>query len=66
MPLAVKDVRLALAEAERHAVPMPAASFGHERLVEMIARGWADLDWSSLGLLPAGPDGSAPVGGGNE
>ncbi len=43
-PLAMKDLRLALAEAERLAVPMPAASLAHDRLVAMIARGWADLD----------------------
>jgi 3-hydroxyisobutyrate dehydrogenase-like beta-hydroxyacid dehydrogenase len=52
-PLAVKDLRLALAEAERAAVPMPATSLVHDRLVELIARGWADLDWSALGLLAA-------------
>jgi len=53
VPLALKDVRLALAEAERHAVPMPAASLVHDRLVGMVARGMADLDWSGLGLLAA-------------
>jgi 3-hydroxyisobutyrate dehydrogenase-like beta-hydroxyacid dehydrogenase len=53
VPLAVKDLGLALAEAERYAVPMPAASLVHDRLVEMVARGWADLDWSALGLLAA-------------
>jgi 3-hydroxyisobutyrate dehydrogenase-like beta-hydroxyacid dehydrogenase len=51
VPLAVKDLRLALAEAERTAVPMPAASLVHDRLVAMEARGWSDLDWSALGLL---------------
>jgi 3-hydroxyisobutyrate dehydrogenase-like beta-hydroxyacid dehydrogenase len=62
VPLAIKDLRLALAEAERHAVPMPAASLVHDRLVGMVARGWAGLDWSALGLLAArdaGLDGSA-------
>lgn len=53
VPLAVKDLWLALAEAEREAVPMPAASLVHDRLVGMLARGWADLDWSALGLLAA-------------
>jgi 3-hydroxyisobutyrate dehydrogenase-like beta-hydroxyacid dehydrogenase len=53
VPLAIKDLRLALAEAERAAVPMPAASLVHDRLVGMMARGWADLDWSALGLLAA-------------
>jgi 3-hydroxyisobutyrate dehydrogenase-like beta-hydroxyacid dehydrogenase len=46
VPLAIKDLRLALA-----AVPMPAASLVHDHLVAMVARGWADLDWSALGLL---------------
>jgi 3-hydroxyisobutyrate dehydrogenase-like beta-hydroxyacid dehydrogenase len=51
--LAIKDLRLALAEAEHAAVPMPAASLVHDRLVAMVARGWAELDWSALGLLAA-------------
>jgi 3-hydroxyisobutyrate dehydrogenase-like beta-hydroxyacid dehydrogenase len=62
VPLAVKDVRLALAEAEREAVPMPAASLIHERLVAMVARGWAGLDWSALGLLAASEAGLASAG----
>lgn len=53
VPLATKDLRLALAAAEREAVPMPAASLVHDRLVGMAARGWAGLDWSALGLLAA-------------
>lgn len=53
VPLAVTDLRLALAEAERNAVPMPSASLVHDRLVDVMARGWADLDWSALGLLAA-------------
>jgi 3-hydroxyisobutyrate dehydrogenase-like beta-hydroxyacid dehydrogenase len=52
-PLAMKDLRLALAEAESLAAPMPAASLAHDHLVAMMARGWADLDWSGLGLLAA-------------
>ena len=52
-PLAIKDLRLALAEAEYTAVPMPAASLVHDRLVAMVARGWAELDWSAFGLLAA-------------
>jgi hypothetical protein len=52
-PLAVKDLRLVLAEAEHMAVPMPAASLVHDRLVATVARGWAELDWSALGLLAA-------------
>jgi 3-hydroxyisobutyrate dehydrogenase-like beta-hydroxyacid dehydrogenase len=52
-PLAVKDLRLVLAAAEHAAVPMPAASLVHDCLVAMVARGWAELDWSALGLLAA-------------
>ena len=51
--LATKDLRLALAEAEHVAVPMPTASLVHDRLVELVAGGWAHLDWSALGLLEA-------------
>jgi 3-hydroxyisobutyrate dehydrogenase-like beta-hydroxyacid dehydrogenase len=53
VPLAIKDLRLALAEGERESVPMPTASLVHERLVELVAGGWAELDWSALGLLEA-------------
>ena len=53
VPLAIKDLRLALAEAEHTAVPMPAASLVHDRLVAMAAHGWNNLDWSALGLLAA-------------
>ena len=53
VPLATKDLRLALAEAEHASVPMPAASLVHDRLVAMVARGWDELDWSALGLLAA-------------
>jgi 3-hydroxyisobutyrate dehydrogenase-like beta-hydroxyacid dehydrogenase len=52
-PLAVKDLRLALAEAEHEAVPMPSASLVRDRLIGVIARGWSDLDWSALGRLAA-------------
>jgi 3-hydroxyisobutyrate dehydrogenase-like beta-hydroxyacid dehydrogenase len=60
-PLAVKDLRLALAEAEHEAVPMPAASLVHDRLVAMVARGWTGLDWSALGLLASVDAGLPPA-----
>ena len=53
VPLAVKDLRLALQEAEAIHVPMPVASVAHDRLVAAEARGWAALDWSVLGKLAA-------------
>jgi 3-hydroxyisobutyrate dehydrogenase-like beta-hydroxyacid dehydrogenase len=59
-PLAIKDLRLALAEAEREGVPMPAASLVHDRLVGLVAGGGADLDWSALGLLEERDAGLAP------
>ena len=53
VPLATKDMRLALAAAEHLAVPLPAVSLVHDRLVAMSARGWDNLDWSALGRLAA-------------
>jgi len=53
LPLALKDVRLALAEAETAAVPMPSVSVVRDRLISGIARGYADLDWIALGLIAA-------------
>jgi len=58
MPLALKDVRLALAEAEKAGVPMPSVKVVQDRMMEGIARGHADLDWSGLGLI-ADEDASA-------
>jgi 3-hydroxyisobutyrate dehydrogenase-like beta-hydroxyacid dehydrogenase len=62
VPLAVKDMRLALAEAEQLAVPMSVASLVHDRLVAATARGWAGLDWSALGLLAAADAGLGDTG----
>jgi 3-hydroxyisobutyrate dehydrogenase-like beta-hydroxyacid dehydrogenase len=51
MPLAFKDVRLALAEAKYAGVPMPSVEVVRDRMTAGIARGHADLDWSGLGLI---------------
>jgi 3-hydroxyisobutyrate dehydrogenase-like beta-hydroxyacid dehydrogenase len=53
LPLALKDARLALAEAEKAGVPMPSVNVVRDRLMTGIARGYADLDWSALGLIAA-------------
>jgi 3-hydroxyisobutyrate dehydrogenase-like beta-hydroxyacid dehydrogenase len=53
VPLATKDLRLALAEAEQAGVPMPVAAIVHDRLIAMMARGWDEFDWSALGKLAA-------------
>jgi 3-hydroxyisobutyrate dehydrogenase-like beta-hydroxyacid dehydrogenase len=66
MPLALKDVRLALAEAESAVVPMPSVSVVRDRLITGIARGYADLDWSALGLVAADESGLTPANGSTE
>ena len=53
IPLALKDVRLALAEAEYASTPMPSVSVVRDRLITGIARGYAGLDWTALGLIAA-------------
>jgi 3-hydroxyisobutyrate dehydrogenase-like beta-hydroxyacid dehydrogenase len=60
LPLALKDVRLALAEADSAAVPMPSVSVVRDRMMTGIARGYAELDWSGLGLIAA-EEAGAPV-----
>jgi 3-hydroxyisobutyrate dehydrogenase-like beta-hydroxyacid dehydrogenase len=51
MQLALKDVRLALAEAEKASAPMPSVSLVRDRMITAIARGHAELDWTALGLV---------------
>ena len=52
-PLALKDVRLALAEADSASVPLPSLDVVHNRLVAGVARGGGGLDWSALALVAA-------------
>ncbi|WP_426409795.1 NAD(P)-dependent oxidoreductase [Bradyrhizobium ganzhouense] len=51
MPLALKDVRLALAEAELAGAPMPSVGVVRDRLITGIARGHGGLDWTALGIV---------------
>jgi len=53
MPLVLKDVRLALAEAEAAGAPMPSVGVVRDRLITGIARGHEGLDWTGLGLVAA-------------
>jgi len=53
LPLVLKDVRLALAEAENAGAPMPSVDVVRDRLITGIARGHAGLDWTALGLIAA-------------
>jgi 3-hydroxyisobutyrate dehydrogenase-like beta-hydroxyacid dehydrogenase len=49
----LKDVRLALAEAESVAAPMPTVEVVRDRLITGLSRGYAGLDWTALGLIAA-------------
>ena len=51
--LALKDVRLALVEAENAAAPMPSVGVVRDRMMTAIARGYGDLDWTALGQVAA-------------
>jgi 3-hydroxyisobutyrate dehydrogenase-like beta-hydroxyacid dehydrogenase len=53
LPLVLKDVRLALAEAEQAGAPLPSVNVVRDRLITGIARGYGDLDWTALGLIAA-------------
>jgi 3-hydroxyisobutyrate dehydrogenase-like beta-hydroxyacid dehydrogenase len=53
LTLALKDVGLALNEAEATGVPMPSISVVRDRLISGIARGYSQRDWSALGMLAA-------------
>jgi 3-hydroxyisobutyrate dehydrogenase-like beta-hydroxyacid dehydrogenase len=53
LKLGLKDIRLVLAAAEAHSVPMPAASVLRDHLISAIARGYEDLDVSALALVCA-------------
>ena len=60
LPLALKDVRLALAEADSAGVPMPSVGVVHDRMMSAIARGYAELDWTALALIAA-EEARAPI-----
>ena len=61
LPLVLKDVRLALAEAEQAGVPMPSVGVVRDRLITGIARGHGELDWTALGLIAAEEAGLVPL-----
>lgn len=61
LPLVLKDVRLALAEAEMAETPMPSVGVVRDRLISAIARGYGDLDWTVLGQIAAEEAGFAPL-----
>jgi 3-hydroxyisobutyrate dehydrogenase-like beta-hydroxyacid dehydrogenase len=58
--LALKDVDLALAEAEASGVPMPVGNMVRDRIIAAKARGYDGFDWSVLGLVAALEAGLTP------
>jgi 3-hydroxyisobutyrate dehydrogenase-like beta-hydroxyacid dehydrogenase len=59
--LGQKDIRLALAAAERLRVPMPLGSLLRDRFLTLMAHGGEQLDWSAIGRLPAADAGIAKL-----
>jgi 3-hydroxyisobutyrate dehydrogenase-like beta-hydroxyacid dehydrogenase len=53
LPLGYKDVGLALAAGEAQRVPLPFASVLRDAMLEALAAGDAELDWSALALVAA-------------
>jgi len=53
LPLGLKDVELALTAASTARVPLPFAGVLRDSLLEALAAGDADLDWSALALVAA-------------
>jgi 3-hydroxyisobutyrate dehydrogenase-like beta-hydroxyacid dehydrogenase len=53
LPLGLKDVGLALAAGEAARVPLPFAGVLRDSLLEALAGGDAELDWSALSLVAA-------------
>jgi 3-hydroxyisobutyrate dehydrogenase-like beta-hydroxyacid dehydrogenase len=51
--LGLKDVRLAMAAADAHSVPMPFASILRDHFIELIATGGGENDWAALAQLAA-------------
>jgi 3-hydroxyisobutyrate dehydrogenase-like beta-hydroxyacid dehydrogenase len=60
MPLGLKDVTLALDAARDAVVPMPVASLVRDHMIEALAQGYQDADWSALGAVAAKAAGLPP------
>jgi 3-hydroxyisobutyrate dehydrogenase-like beta-hydroxyacid dehydrogenase len=53
LKLGLKDVRLALQNADECGSPMPIASLLHDQLLSALANGQGELDWSSVAKVSA-------------
>jgi 3-hydroxyisobutyrate dehydrogenase-like beta-hydroxyacid dehydrogenase len=50
LALGLKDIDLVLRTASEVTMPMPLASFLHDRMITQVAKGRGDMDWSALAL----------------
>jgi len=53
VPLGLKDVNLALDAAEKVNLAMPLANVARDHLVQAIAQGYQDEDWSVIARVIA-------------
>lgn len=53
LPLGYKDINLALAAADAARVPLPLASVLRDSLLETLALGDEDVDWSAMSMIAA-------------
>jgi 3-hydroxyisobutyrate dehydrogenase-like beta-hydroxyacid dehydrogenase len=60
LPLGLKDVSLVLEAARDQNVPLPIASLVRDRMIEGLAQGLEDADWSALGAVAARAAGLNP------
>jgi 3-hydroxyisobutyrate dehydrogenase-like beta-hydroxyacid dehydrogenase len=51
--LGLKDVRLALQVAEESSAPMPVASLIRDNMLDALAHGQGEMDWSSIAKVAA-------------
>jgi 3-hydroxyisobutyrate dehydrogenase-like beta-hydroxyacid dehydrogenase len=51
--LGFKDVRLAIETARELGAPMPLANLLHDRLLQAIAQGDGELDWTAIAKVSA-------------
>ena len=61
LELGLKDVTLVPDTAARSSVPMPVCSVLKDRYLSAQARGWAELDWSAIGMAASSDAGCAEV-----
>jgi 3-hydroxyisobutyrate dehydrogenase-like beta-hydroxyacid dehydrogenase len=60
LALGLKDLTLALDAARDKTVPLPVASLVRDRMIEGLAQGYDDADWSVLGAIAARAAGLRP------